>query len=190
MNQGTKQRIVGTVVLLALALIFLPIIFDGQGSYQDTISSRIPAPPTVPILAEPVPTRPVIIADTDAIFIEEAIPQPGNSGVSGDDEVQITTSEAVFSRVVPSLDRTGLPEGWSVRLGSFSDSSNAKNLVARLQMAGYRAYTRNLTSDLGELAVVYVGPWIERARVDDYQKQLQEEFQLAGLVVRYEVEQL
>jgi len=42
LNQGTKQRIVGTVVLLTLAFIFLPIVFDGQGSYEPAMTSRIP----------------------------------------------------------------------------------------------------------------------------------------------------
>ena len=49
MNQGAKQRIVGTVALLALALIFLPIIFDGEGSYQVPVSSRIPETPIISI---------------------------------------------------------------------------------------------------------------------------------------------
>ena len=63
MNQGAKQRIVGTVVLLALALIFLPIIFDGQGSYEAPVTSRIPDTPIISILPEPVQSRPVIVND-------------------------------------------------------------------------------------------------------------------------------
>ena len=58
-------------MLLALALIFLPIIFDGQGSYQSPLSSRIPAPPLISILPEPVAARPVIIADTEASEVSE-----------------------------------------------------------------------------------------------------------------------
>ena len=64
MNQNTKQRIVGVVVLLALALIFLPILFDGDGDFQSTISSRIPEAPTIELMPEPVPSRPEIDADS------------------------------------------------------------------------------------------------------------------------------
>ena len=67
MNQGAKQRIVGTVVLLALALIFLPIIFDGQGSYEAPVTSRIPDTPIISIMPEPVQSRPVIVGDTQPI---------------------------------------------------------------------------------------------------------------------------
>jgi DedD protein len=189
LKPGTKQRIVGTVVLLALALIFLPIIFDGQGSYQNQISSRIPATPVLPILAEPQQVRPVIIAAaTEAepapTANSETTPEPAAS------RVEVSTSEAAFTRDIPSLDSSGLPQGWSIRLGSFSDVSNAIALLERLQAAGYKAYTRAIASEQGALTGVFVGPWLERSRVQDYQERLQQEFQLAGMVVRYEVEQL
>ncbi len=210
MQQSTKQRIVGTVVLLALALIFLPIVFDGQGSYQTPISSRIPDPPEVPVLAERIPTRPVIIADsleqvepaaeateqpgTAEPGIEETVaevdtpaPAAGAANDDRDDDVEIVTSQPAFGREVPQLGSDGLPQGWSVRLGSFSDSDNANNLLLRLQEAGYRAYTRIIPSDRGELTGVFVGPWVDRLQVDEYQQELQAQFQLAGIVVPYEI---
>lgn len=206
MNQGAKQRIVGTVVLLALALIFLPIIFDGEGSYQAPISSRIPDTPVISILPEPVQSRPVIVGDVDEPEAELE-PEPAEvASVEPDTEseepataeardepesgVEISESEAIFNREVPQLSAAGLPQGWVVRLGSFSDAENASNLVARLQAAGYKAYTRAIPSDQGSLTGVYVGPWLDRGLVNDYQRKLQEEFSLAGLVVRYELERL
>lgn len=206
MNQGAKQRIVGTVVLLALALIFLPIIFDGEGSYQAPISSRIPDTPVISILPEPVQSRPVIVGDVDepeaelepepaevaSVEQDNETEEPATAEASDEpeSEVEISESEAIFNREVPQLSAAGLPQGWVVRLGSFSDAENASNLVARLQAAGYKAYTRAIPSDQGSLTGVYVGPWLDRGLVNDYQRQLQEEFSLAGLVVRYELERL
>lgn len=130
MNQGAKQRIVGTVVLLALALIFLPIIFDGQGSYEAPVTSRIPDTPIISIMPEPVQSRPVIVGDTQPIepatattvnLIEEVVSEI-EEVVDIEEpaaEVEITESQAVFSREVPALSDTGLPQGWSVRLGLF-----------------------------------------------------------------------
>lgn len=204
MNQGAKQRIVGTVVLLALALIFLPIIFDGQGSYQAPVSSRIPETPIISVLPEPIQSRPVIVGEiepaepeiaTTVSVIDEAIEDIVDAAqASTEDEpssdVEITESTPIFSRELPQLDDTGLPQGWVVRLGSFSDGENARNLVARLQDAGYKAYTRSMSSDQGALTGVFVGPWLDRGQVNEYQQKLQEEFSLAGLVVRYELERL
>ncbi|NKB31843.1 MAG: hypothetical protein GKR91_01955 [Pseudomonadales bacterium] len=189
MNQGTKQRIVGTVVLLALALIFLPIIFDGQGSYQTQLSSRVPAEPIIPILPEPTQDRPVIVADSIEADPEEsaeaAIPEETN-----EDTVQVTTSEPAFTREIPQLDAAGLPQGWSVRLGSFAQEENANNLMDRLQASGYKAYTRNIRNTQGSLTSVFVGPWLDRNLVDQYKEELQDQFRLAGDIVRFEIEQL
>ncbi len=198
MNQGAKQRIVGTVVLLALALIFLPIIFDGQGSYEAPVSSRIPEAPIISILPEPIQSRPVIVGDVepsqpDTTAIDAIVADLEDSAevrVTDAASVAITESQAIFSREVPQLSETGLPQGWVVRLGSFSDAENASKLLSSLQEAGYKAYTRVLPSNQGTLTGVFVGPWLDRAQVNEYQQTLQQEFNLAGLVMRYELERL
>lgn len=215
MQQSTKQRIVGTIVLLALALIFLPIIFDGQGSYETPISSRIPDPPEIAILPEPVQSRPVIVADSlpepenedneadrediEPASVSAADARPGDeqedstasdSADTESDLAAVITSEPVYQRDPPGLGVDGLPQGWSVRLGSFADAANAQNLTQRLLDAGYRAYTRTIQSGQGELTGVYVGPWVDRSTVAQYQQELQQQFQLAGIVVRYEIEAL
>ena len=197
MNQGTKQRIVATVVLLTLAFIFLPIVFDGQGSYEPAMTSRIPDSPQVSILPEPVQSRPIIIAETET---EAELASPASNDAAGaevpvaveaaPESVGVTTSEPVFSREVPQLDRAGLPQAWVVQLASFSDVENARNLLARLQSAGYKAYIRSVVGDQGGRSRVLVGPWVVRARADETQTELQAQFQLAGMVVAYELLQL
>ena len=210
-------------MLLALALIFLPIIFDGEGSYQTPLSSRIPESPVITLLPEPVTVRPVMaIANEATTVIADASPdlapttietEPVTDAVSdtapvaseiavdtadqvveqlagGDQIAEVDNTESIATREIPTLDANGLPQGWSVRLGSFADERNANNLMQRLLASGYRAYTRQTAGNGTRMTGVYVGPWLEQDSVRQYQKQLQEEFQLSGLVVRYEVEPL
>ena len=192
MKQGTKQRIVGTIVIASLALIFLPIMFDGQGSHQTQTASRIPEQPVVPILPEPQQSRPVIISDVDLV-VTETKPEPERVTKtieeSASDLIEVSASESGFTRDIPILNSAGLPNGWSIRLGSFSEASNATNLMQRLQTAGYKAYIRGIDSEQVELTGVFVGPWLERALVNDYIDQLRDEFQLEGMVVRYQLKQ-
>ncbi|MGA0447620.1 MAG: SPOR domain-containing protein [Pseudohongiellaceae bacterium] len=209
MQQNTKQRIVGTVVLLACCLIFLPIVFDGEGSYEPALTSRIPDPPQITILPEPQQTRPVIIADSDVPAVpppETEADQPASAEQISDSDAEIAStiaqettaagpevSESVpaYTRqdeTLPQLGEDGLPSGWSVRLGLFSNADNAAILLERLQEAGYRAYMREIESDEGLLRGVFVGPWLDRQLSAGYQSSLQEEFQLAGIVVPYEME--
>jgi len=191
-KQGTKQRVVGTIVIVSLALIFLPIIFDGQGSHQTQIASRIPEQPVVPILPEPQQSRPVIISDADLVAIEtkpESELVTKNIEESISDPIEVSASESAFTRDIPTLNPAGLPNGWSIRLGSFSEASNASDLMQRLQTAGYKAYIRDIDSEQAELTGVFVGPWLERPLVNDYIDQLRDEFQLEGMVVRYQLKQ-
>jgi len=209
LQQNTKQRIVGTVVLLACCLIFLPIVFDGEGSYEPALSSRIPDPPQITILPEPQQTRPVIIADSDvpAVALPETdIDRPASANQTSDSDAEnaltvaqeataagteVSESVPAYTRqdeTLPQLGEDGLPSGWSVRLGLFSNADNAEILLERLQEAGYRAYMREIESDEGLLRGVFVGPWLDRQLSVGYQSSLQEEFQLAGIVVPYEME--
>ena len=222
------------MILLALALIFLPMIFDGEGSYEPPLTSRIPSKPPVAPIPEPVQIRPVIIADSlrEPEATTEDNTDPRDSGSAADsapitspdsstvsrgittaastastvaaspaDQPEVpadqlaaetntsvnTESETRFSTEPPSLGPDGLPKAWSIRLGTFSNAANAADLMLRLQGAGYNAYERSVSSIQGELTGVFVGPWMDRQRVENYQQELQTRFQLDGLIERYRV---
>lgn len=200
MEHETKQRVVGTIVLLALAAIFLPFILDGDGSYQPAISSRIPETPVVDVMPEPIPQRPVIAADN----FQDAEPDPVITIVNDADadEAETVAETDPAGRIdadqlsepaeasMPSLDERSLPEGWSVRLGVFANARNASNLNQRLLDAGYRAYTRELPGAGGVVTGVFVGPQVDRAQANRLKTELQSEFRLSGLVVKFEVDEI
>lgn len=242
MNQNTRQRLIGTLVLAVAALILLPVIFDGEGSYQPVLQTDIPTRPTQPQAARTDPQRPVITADTDAIRLNN-VPDTGaasadtadqdgaastvtasseqpsavRSSVESSEEPAEQTPEAPAEQTAessptsespasepagtvstaatnntdtPALDNQGLPLGFSVRLGSFGNATNASNLVTRLQDVGHRAYTRRLESSQGMLTAVFVGPVVDRSTAASLLETLREEFELNGLIVRYEIEEL
>ncbi len=244
MNQNTRQRLIGTLVLALAALILLPVIFDGEGSYQPVLQTDIPERPARPVAARSDPQRPVITADTEAIRLND-VPDTGASSADTLDAgaSDARASDAQASPVVvtqspataadsqpqadpapasaeqaspeqpateqpapapaataqvaaqaagasPGLDNQGLPQGFSVRLGSFGNASNASNLVTRLQDAGHRAYTRQIDSSQGALTAVFVGPVVDRTTAATLLEDLRRDFQLNGMIVRYEIEEL
>jgi len=200
-------------VLLIAAVVILPILFDGQGSYELPLESRIPTPQPFPEVPRIEAVRPEIAADSDQLsFQPDAAPvdivsspalEPTSSLPAAVEEFDTSIAEPVpepaadaVATVVlpvvppPVLDNDGLPEGWSVRLASFSSAANAQALVERLMARGHRAYTRQISSSQGPLMAVFVGPGADRAAMLQLQRQLQDEFQLSGIVVRYEIEAL
>ena len=179
MVYNKKQRIVGTIVLMTLVGVLFPVIFDGGDTFQAELESRIPPEPQFSLLPEPNPTRPVIIADADT----DAGAEEGQSEISENDGQIISQSEEDEA----DLDLSPMLSGWSIRLGSFAEKQNAKNLVERLHESEYKAYTREFNNSAGELVSVFVGPWIDKSIAEDYLSELEDKFRLAGDIVRYEV---
>ena len=179
MVYNKKQRIVGTIVLMALVGLLFPVIFDGGDTFQAELESRIPPEPQFSLLPEPNPTRPVIIADADT----DAGAEDGQSEISENDSQIISQSEEDEA----DLDLSPMLSGWSIRLGSFAEKQNAINLVERLHESEYKAYTREFNNSAGELVSVFVGPWIDKSIAEDYLSELEDKFRLAGDIVRYEV---
>jgi DedD protein len=75
LNQALKQRLVGTLVLGCLAIIFIPLILDGEGLTPAAIETTIPPAPDLSYQNLPQPERPLIEADSLA----------ADTGLVGDD---------------------------------------------------------------------------------------------------------
>lgn len=178
-----KQRLVGAIVLGCLAIIFLPILLDGEGVSPPEMNIVIPAAPAFPEPLELEPERPVIHSDTDTLSINN------ESGVPVVEAIPVDSGDAATdSESFPGLDIEGLPEAWSVRLGLFGESANAEALVADLLGQGYRAYSDSLSTSQGELTAVLVGPVITRDEAESLRNELSNSFNLDALIVEFSID--
>ena len=203
-SRGRKRRVVGTIVLLALALIILPLLFDGEGSYQPQVQSRIPERPIITLLPEPQQVRPAMVGDSQSpsisaeaedestepsMLIGRAVSDNASEPAEVSSEASATTvSTETASR--PTLNDSGLPEGWVVQLGTFGDIDNASKLLADLLAKGYKAYERRSVRDAREMSTILVGPVIDRAEADRLLAELAAALDLKPLIKRYEREVL
>lgn len=196
MNQSTRQRIVGTVVLVLIAVILLPAILDGRGVRNELPDRQIPPAPDMPERPMVSPERPTITADTDAIRLDEqAVPESpvpesvdaGPTDREADEDRETPSAGRAGTDVArePGLDARGLPEAWSIQLGAFSNQANVERLVAQLQDAGHPAYTRPINTLTG----VYVGPKVDRSEATRLLSELEAQFSLSGRVVQYRIEE-
>lgn len=213
-SRGRKRRVVGTIVLLALALIILPQLFDGEGSYQPQVQSRIPERPIITLLPEPQQVRPAMVGDSQSPSVT-AEAQDESTEPSHSTEASMPTGRAVIDNASepaevssearsgasattvstetasrPTLNASGLPEGWVVQLGTFGDIDNASKLLADLLAKGYKAYERRSVRDAREMSTILVGPVIDRAEADRLLAELAAALDLKPLIKRYEREVL
>ena len=198
---GQKRRVVGAIVLFALAVIILPMIFDGEGSYQPPVETRIPERPIIELIPEVQQTRPVM-SDSAAASLavagaDAAAPasMPEDSNVAGEplapaSQAGKESSESAVElapETRPTLAASGLPEGWVVQVGSFQNADNAAALTARLLAADQRAFERRRRTDNGELIIVLVGPVTTRQAAQSLLSTIAEQEGIEGLVKPFEL---
>lgn len=195
MNIQTKERVVGAIVLVALAVIFIPLLLPGKGDIAEPFR-QAEAPPAPEHRFAPVPETPeppalgtAAIAPL-AIPADEAVPEPATSG-SARVETQVSsvkpapqTAEPIISTSVKPAAK-GPVQGWIVQVGSFSDQAKAAALRDRLRKQGYASFVEAVKSGTTSAYRVRVGPELTREAAERLKQKLQQNLQLDGLVQQY-----
>ncbi len=196
MNLAMKQRLVGTIVLGCLALILIPMLLDGEGMVEPLpVVVSMPSAPEINLTPLPEPERPTIIADSLPTDIPLPVAITGSTEISSTDpaltsdleSAQPTTAQPTLV-TTPKLNTQGLPESWSVKLGTFSDRTNAESLVATLILANHKAYSRPVKTDTQNLIAVFVGPVLTPTEAANLQQILAKEYQLNGIVEQFTID--
>jgi DedD protein len=214
LDKAYKQRMVGALVLVALAVIFLPMLFSRQDE-QRQVTVEAPAAPQAPVLPpvqvepvavpepqalpqEPVPSDDEIAQQESAVPVAPVAPAPAAKPVTpppapvpalaakpATAPAQPITAAPGKPDTTPSrVDANGLSVSWSVQLASLANRESAEKLQKTLRSQGYNAYIR--TAD-GKNRV-FVGPLIERAEADRLRDLLNRQQNLKGFVVRFQPE--
>ncbi len=75
---------------------------------------------------------------------------------------------------------------WVVQMGSFKNQTNAHRLVDQLKTAGFKAFTKEITSAKGVMRTrVYIGPEFQEASALKLSNRIERETKLRGFVVPY-----
>ncbi|WP_417780333.1 SPOR domain-containing protein [Stutzerimonas xanthomarina] len=204
-DRGLLQRIVGALVLVALAVIFVPMLFNRDDAGQQVVvdAPAMPEAPATPVIeTQPVevPEPEVSALSEEYEIIEEQsagnFSRPADPISSAPPEAKPAPEapEPAITAASPAkpataeeqrLDAANLPVSWSVQLASLSSRENADKLQKTLRSQGYNAYIR--TAD--GMNRVFVGPLVERAEANRLRDQLQRQQKLDGFVVRFKPEQ-
>lgn len=80
-----------------------------------------------------------------------------------------------------------LPTAWVIQLGTFSNEQNAQKLIARLRKDGLAAYQREFKRGSKQMVQIFVGPEIQKDKMQKLQQTLRQKYNLVGLLRRYSV---
>lgn len=187
MNKQIKQRLIGAVVLVSLAVIFIPMLLDGgTNSTMPRFGSNIPAQPEfdfepleIPLQAiTPIPTdRPRVIEQEAALA--PTVGQPLQEQPTQEKPAQ----EKPATSPLPATAPTAAPIRWVVQVGSFSQSANAMALRDRLRKGGFSAFVEKF-QDRGKSSYrVRVGPELKRENAEKQRERLDKHFRLKGIIM-------
>jgi len=212
-NDILKQRLVGALILVALGVIFWPIIFVDPQPDGSIENLRIPPRPAVDTSPIAAPDPAGLRASPDLEFTEEAeaevspaedpawsLPPVADSAEQMDPEAPQSDSGAWVSGQAPppvagetrseapeqpQLDAQGLPIAWMLQVASVSSAEKAEALRQRLEVMGEKAWVDPVTVADRTMYRVNVGPKFERARLDQLRPSIDAEFGVKSLVRRY-----
>ncbi|MDX1482614.1 MAG: SPOR domain-containing protein [Woeseiaceae bacterium] len=191
MDRALKERTIGAVVLVAVAVLIVPVFLDGRSGDEATVTETVTLPgqnaqprrqQTIVLerdREDPVPapaSATTDLADTGADPAAGSEPDDDAAKPSPVDLPPPVPAPLPAAGNAPELDAEPAAEEqapepedratdgglWAVQLGSFSSRENAERLAADLRGAGYAAFLSRVSTSAGEMHRVRVGPQKDR----------------------------
>ena len=190
MSTPFQNRLVGTVIVAAMAIIFLPDVLDGDKKIYQEEFERIPPAPKVdfPITKKTLPEDKKGKLKREVIVHELAVDDLSTADDSLATKASLTkqnTSEAKVSKQANELvndsqqstrieanqvkslpEKAKLDKAWVIQLGSFRHKNNVDELLVKLKAAGYTTFTKPIKTKSGTLTKVFVGPELIKSSLE------------------------
>ena len=193
MDLSLKQRLLGAVVLIALAIIFVPMFLSGPAPQQssETVNLAIPPAPdrefqnrVLPVEPTPdpaqTPAQPAATTTREPLATVETKPRPAEipqptEPVSAPVPAPAATAKPETAPTPPSATPAKSAESepghagsgrFFVHLGIYTATKNADDLVASLKQGGFPAFAETNEYQGKPAERVRVGPYEDRAAAE------------------------
>lgn len=208
---GLKQRIIGALVLISLAVIFVPMVFDEPHSERTSTSINIPEEPPFPEVEAPesdiapspsyqqdqASSSDSVDQDFKIVENDEPVAQSASSN-SSNAKTEVAEPAAPNLKTQPVASKEpdtpvsteqkeaeftrSLKGAWVVQLGSFGNSDNARGLRDEVREKGYNSHLQEVVRGDSTLTRVFSGPFAEKTKAEAAKRALDKAFSLNSLV--------
>ncbi len=196
MEQSIKNRLVGVIVIFALAVIFLPMILDGAGVRKQSIEVVIPPQPVVSSNPEFEPRMIELQASTDALpelearFVDEKTPEqkPVKEAEQTEPAPAVAKSTTTAKVEQPAVEpkRVG-GDSWVLQVGSYQDRQKALVQRDKLRKSNIAAvFIEQFEIDNKAIYRVRLGPFINREQTRVAQNKIKAKHDIDGIIMKYE----
>ncbi|MEQ5203661.1 cell division protein DedD [Providencia rettgeri] len=202
-----QNRLAGAIVLVAVGVIVLPALLDGDKKYNENEFAAIPIIPKPGDEEDIEAIAPIVSTTTTAssegaseAMLSEAITQQQNEQV----ETQPSTTTPAPSVVEPvkpepkpepkvepkpqpKPEPKPQPQGkaFVVQVIALNNASKVEEIVAKLRLSGYQVYTVPAKPVNNKLTRIYVGPEASRQRLEAALPELNKITGTKGIIQSY-----
>lgn len=193
MNQQLKQRIIGAIVLISLAIIFIPALLDGSHTNVSPLQERqAPQKPNFYFEEIKLP-KSVDAGKAPSRVIKDKKDVSTTKPVAVKPKVVVKQSEPVSQKIErkvskkpDSTTKKPAPSAWVVQIASLTNSKRALELKGKLKKRGFSAFVEEITRDGKRFYRVRVGPELKQAEAVQLQRKITKKMKLDGKVMRYQ----
>ena len=185
MSTPFQNRLVGTIIVVAAAVIFLPHVLDGEKQTHNETFKNIPERPQFHTLElEPdFPQQkleqhlPQQISQDDVVAVDATAPESSSSTntVPEPEQAVETSNEAMEG------------PAYVIQLGSFQHKKNVDRLIKKLQKAGFTVFSQQITSRQRQMTKVFVGPDVSREKLEKALPEINRLTKLKGKITVFNV---
>ena len=196
-----RQRLVGTLVLVALGVVFWPLIFVTPDTREpitlQAMSERpaidqmpIPEPESyessvAPKLPKPLKTPPQVLEAAD-IQTQTDVEAGSLTTLPDSDSVGAPRPRVAPPPEDPLVDDQGLAIFYVLQVATVGSASRADELVEGLQARGYKAFSTRYVRVDDELFRVQIGPNSEGAPLMRIKSEIDAVLEVDSQILRYE----
>lgn len=152
MDSSTKQRVVGAVVLIALAVIFLPMLVKGPAPASGVSDVPLGVP------AEPRDADGMVTTDLP-LAAPAAAPAGGAVGMPGAVTEPAAPAPAAQTDAAPAV----AAGDFAVSFGSYATGDDADKVIGALKAANLPAWRERADLNGRQVERVRIGPFADRA---------------------------
>ncbi|VAW83205.1 hypothetical protein MNBD_GAMMA14-1754 [hydrothermal vent metagenome] len=202
MDSLLKQRLVGAIVLVALGVIFIPMLLEGPNRTLVPKMDEMPVPETLapelplerfPPVSEPRRAERAIMTDATGSKIaeEDRTPealQPAKTEAVPKPAAVVPPKPVIAPVKSPAAEAPttkAMKDSWIVQVVSLSSKGNALALRDKLRKGGFATQVEQVRVGGKTHYRVRVGPFLERVEADRVRKQIADRFAQNGRVMSW-----
>jgi DedD protein len=187
MRDVLKQRLIGALILIALGVVFWPLVFVDSDRQPLDRTSQVPP---MPNLAQMRIETPQPLTDIGAETVETIIPLPDElpdqlPPLAEEPAAESQPEPVSGTRPQPKLDENGIPVAWVLQVISVGKKDKAEELTNELIGLGYKAYQRPFKHEGETLYRVSIGPVFDPNKLQQTRLAIDKHLHVSSIIARY-----